>query len=283
MRANGKVVVLLCFCHAVVLGAGAHTEHEFVAKGREMLAEALDMHSCGFDDVEARYEDECWIYWEKDGFFNHFVTNDWSRAMCETALDRYLSWISTNDMSAFSTCERRIAKSALGQCRCMAYTNALDAIRAYALNTTAVDCVTAIETAVEFGGVDEAAASFIETIVTNNAQFSYNDISWAIPKYCDKLLAVNTNDAEAVAIRDRGVRLFYAKRHDWQDGTSLDNLFSACIDGYSASSNRLEYAQHVLSWTTNNDWRAMHDHFVTITNELLSSGQPLGVITVGAP
>ena len=55
------------------------------------------------------------------------------------------------------------------------------------------------------------------------------------------------------------------------------------LPGYDFSSNRLDYANHVLSWTTNNDWRAMRDHFVAITNQLLSSGQPLSVITVGVP
>lgn len=265
----------------VALQGFAFTEQELVDKGRGMvyasLCEAID------DLTELDQYPVEWISWEKDGFFNHFVTNGWTRAMCETAFDKYVAWVSTNDMSTFDMHERYVARGVIGQCVDMGYTNALASIRTYALNPTALSRSMAIRTAVEFGGVDEAAASFIETIVTNNAQFSYNDISWAIPKYCDKLLAVNTNDAEAVAIRDRGVRLFYAKRHDWQDGTSLDNLFSACIEGYSASSNRLEYAQHVLSWTTNNDWRAMHDHFVTITNELLSSGQPLGVITVGDP
>ena len=77
--------------------------------------------------------------------------------------------------------------------------------------------------------------------------------------------------------------MLYASRHNWFNGVSLDNLFVAAIPGYVYSSNRLDYANHVLSWTTNNDWRAMRDHFVAITNQLLSSGQPLNVITVGEP
>ena len=56
---------------------------------------------------------------------------------------------------------------------------------------------------------------------------------------------------------------------------AADDLFVAAFPGYDFSSNRLDYANYVLSWTTNNDWRAMRDHFVAITNQLHSSGRPL--------
>lgn len=56
---------------------------------------------------------------------------------------------------------------------------------------------------------------------------------------------------------------------------ALDDVFVAAFPGYDFSSNRLDYANHVLSWTTNNDWRAMRDHFVAITNQLHSLGLPL--------
>lgn len=278
MRTGAGMLMLTSVCLVPALGVSAYTDKELVDKGRMMVWESLDERGC---EVADGPEEVDWVFWTRDGFFDHFVTNGWTRAMCETAFSKYLESISTNDMSTFSRDDKWIAKGALGQCIDMCYTNALDAIRAYALNTTAVDRATAIETAVEFGGVDESAASFVEMIVTNDVLFTYNDICCAIPKYCDKLLTVNTNDSGNVAIRDRGVRLFYAKRHVWQDGTSLDNLFSACINGYSFSSNRLEYARHVLSWTTNNDWRAMRDHFVAITNQLHSSNQPLVAITIG--
>ena len=224
-----------------------------------------------------------WNYTSQDGFFGFFVTNGWPRSECEVAFDKYLGWISTNDMTAVDSQDRMFARSALGQCEAMKYAKALETIRAYAMNTNAIDRVSVIDTAVRFGGVDDASASFMDTIVTNKARFSYHDISWAIPAYCDKLRSVNTNDAEAVAIRARGARLFYANRLEWPDASALDDVFVAALPGYDFSSNRLEYANHVLSWTTNNDWRAMRDHFVAITNQLLSSGQPLSVITVGVP
>ena len=287
MRAQSMILAAIGAASLYCLTASAHTESEYLYKARDMIGTLL---SSGWDSEEEMLENQQsndplyhWNYTSQDGFFGFFVTNGWTRAEGEMAFDKYLSWISTNNMSAVDSQDRMFARGALAQCRDMKYTKALDTIRTYALNTTAIDRVTVIGRAVQFGGVDEASASFVEAIVTNKAQFSYHDISWAIPAYCDKLRSVNTNDAEAVAIRARGARLFYANRLEWPDASALDDVFVAALPGYDFSSNRLDYANHVLSWTTNNDWRAMRDHFVAITNQLLSSGQPLSVITVGVP
>ena len=285
MRAQSMILVAICAASLHCLTASAHTESEYLYKARDMIGTLL---SSGWDSEEEMLEHQQsddplyhWNYTSQDDFFSFFVTNGWSRSECEVAFDKYLAWISTNDMTAVDSQDRMFARSALGQCEAMKYSKALETIRAYAMNTTAVDRVSVIDTAVRFGGVDDASASFIDTIVTNKARFSYHDISWAIPSYCNKLRSINTNDAEAVAIRVRGARLFYANRMEWPDASALDDVFVAALPGYDFSSNRLEYANYVLSWTTNNDWRAMRDHFVAITNQLLSSGQPLIVITVG--
>ncbi len=275
MNANVRTATLSIMCLMATHGVVAHTDQEMIAMGRMMVCEVLDEHCCEVGELP---EEVDWVFWTMDGFFDHFVTNGWTRAMCEASFDRYMDSVSTNNMLTFSAEDRRIAKGALGQCIDMGYTNALDSIRAYALNTSAVDRISAINAAVRFGGADEAATSFIEAIVTNSTQFTYDDIGMAIPIYCDKLLAVCTNDVEAMSIRYRVARLFYANRLGWRDGTSLDNLFVAAIPGYDYSSNRLSYANHILSWTTNSEWRAMHDHFVSITNQLINASQPLPVV-----
>jgi len=287
MKAQSIILAAIGVASLYCLTASAHTEGEYLNKARDMIGTLL---SSGWDSEEEMLEHQQsddplyhWNYTSQDDFFGFFVTNGWSRSECEVAFDKYLAWISTNDMTAVDSQDRMFARSALGQCEAMKYAKALETIRAYAMNTTAIDRVSVIDTAVRFGGVDDASASFIDTIVTNKAGFSYHDISWAIPSYCNKLRSINTNDAAAVAIRARGARLFYANRLEWKDASALDDLFVAAFPGYDFSSNRLEYAAHVLSWTTNNDWRAMREHFVAITNQLLSSGQPLDVITVGEP
>ena len=287
MRAQSMTLGTMGLVSLYCMTAFAHTDSEYLYMARDMIGTLL---SSGWDSEEEMLEHQQsddplyhWNYTSQDDFFGFFVTNGWTRGDCEMAFDKYLAWVSTNDMSAVDSQEKMFARSAFAQCRDMKYTKALDTIRTYALNTTAIDRVTVIGRAVQFGGVDEASASFVEAIVTNKAQFSYRDISWAIPAYCDKLRSINTNDAEKVAIRARGARLFYANRLEWPDASALDDVFVAALPGYDFSSNRLDYANHVLSWTTNNDWRAMRDHFVAITNQLLSSGQPLNVITVGEP
>ena len=287
MRAQSMILVAICVASLHCLTASAHTESEYLYKARDMIGTLL---SSGWDSEEEMLEHQQsddplyhWNYTSQDDFFSFFVTNGWSRSECEVAFDKYLAWIGTNDMTAVDSQDRMFARSALGQCEAMKYSKALETIRAYAMNTTAVDRVSVIDTAVRFGGVDDASASFIDTIVTNKARFSYHDISWAIPSYCNKLRYINTNDAEAVAIRVRGARLFYANRMEWPDASALDDVFVAALPGYDFSSNRLEYANYVLSWITNNDWRAMRDHFVAITNQLLSSGLPLVELNLDEP
>ena len=281
-----KIMLWLAMCITTLsyATAWAHTEGDYLYMARNMIGtlQSLDWES-EEELIERQQSDDplCRLnYTSQDDFFGFFVTNGWPRSECEMAFDKYLAWISTNDMSAVDSQEKMFARGAFAQCRDMKYTKALDTIRTYALNTTAIDRVSVIGRAVQFGGVDEGSASFIEEIVTNTTKFSYADISWAIPSYCSKLLAVNTNDAETVAIRDRGVRLFYANRYTWPDWCTLDNLFVGTLSGYDYSSNRLDYANYVLSVTTNNYWRAMHNHFVSVTNDLLSSGRQLVELSV---
>ena len=226
MSAKSIVLVAIGVVSMYCATIWAHTESEYLNMARNMIGtlQSLDWE-CEEELLERQESDDPlyhWDYTSQDDFFGFFVTNGWTRTECEMAFDKYLSWISTNNMSAVDSQDRMFARGALAQCRDMKYTKALDTIRTYALNTTAIDRVTVIGRAVQFGGVDEASASFVEAIVTNKAQFSYHDISWAIPAYCDKLRSVNTNDAEAVAIRARGARLFYANRLEWPDASALD-------------------------------------------------------------
>ena len=62
---------------------------------------------------------------------------------------------------------------------------------------------------------------------------------------------------------------------------SVDKLLVERLNGYTMSSNRLETALFVLSQT--NRVARVTEYFEAVTNQLLSSGQPLNVITVGEP
>ena len=154
----------------------AHTEEDYLNMARNMIGTLL---SSGWETEEEMLEQQQsddplyhWNYTSQDDFFGFFVTNGWSRSECEVAFDKYLAWISTNDMTAVDSQDRMFARSALGQCDAMKYAKALETIRVYAMNTTAVDRVSVIDTAVRFGDVDESSAFFVEEIVTNTAKFS---------------------------------------------------------------------------------------------------------------
>ena len=82
-----------------------------------------------------------------------------------------------------------------------------------------------------------------------------------------------TNDVQCAA-KARAWKMLY--RHRMLDliGTGiLDSLFVSQIQDYATSSNRLEFAEYVLSHP-DSDSHDIHK-FTSITNQLLSSGQPL--------
>ena len=276
LRISVQIVVFAAvFCSAA---CWAHNEEEYLYKARSMIGTLL---SSGWDSEEEMLEHQQsddplyhWNYTSQDDFFGFFVTNGWTRGDCEMAFDKYLSWISTNDMSVVDSQERMFARGAIAQCESLKYTKAMGTIRTYALNPTVDYRFDAFDMVIDWGSADESLASFFEAIATNRVQFSEKEIQWVVPAYCKKLLSINTNNLTEVSARDRSARIFYANRFDWRAGTALDSLFVSAFPAYCRSSNRLEYANYVLS-RTQSDWHAMRNYFASVTNELISSGQPL--------
>ena len=69
------------------------------------------------------------------------------------------------------------------------------------------------------------------------------------------------------------------RKHGELPAYVIDKLFASAISGYACSSNRLDMALFVLSDPqVDNEDRL---DFITITNQLLSSGQSLQWIEVG--
>ena len=74
--------------------------------------------------------------------------------------------------------------------------------------------------------------------------------------------------------------MFYRNRKLSGTGAAtLDRLFSDKIEGYAQSSNRLDTALSMLAVT--NMRPQFVEYFTGVTNQLLSSGQPLPWIDVG--
>ena len=76
------------------------------------------------------------------------------------------------------------------------------------------------------------------------------------------------------------VEIFYKNRMLVPNASSIvDHLFVRYIDNYTMSSNRLEHALNVLSLPDCGP--VTKRKFTSVTNELLSSGQPLPWINFG--
>ncbi len=272
---------------APLMGYGVPTEQEYIEQGRLMVCVLMDNEWHDLEELkEAGLRGDRFALWHAttpDGFFNFFATNEWTRTMCESAYNQYLTWVSTNDMSRLSNEENRTAQAAVEHAACMKYTNALEVVRACAHNPTMENRCDIIGAALSLGEVDDESYSLLESVVTNKMDFSYRDLKFLLWDYCDRLKAIDTNDMQAVSVRNKSARLFYARRLDWRCASRLDKLFLASFPGYDYSSNRLDHAMHVLSWATNEEWQSMRDYFTTVTNELISSGRELPPLEIAAP
>ena len=207
-------------------------------------------------------------------------TNGWTLAGKMAAFDWYLSTLATNDCKAMDYFDKLYMRVAVGKCEWFNYTNSASAMKALAMNPKGVFRDKAIDLAVRFGGVNGATTAFVETILTNVVEYSVVERGSATCQYANSLLSHNaTNDVQR-AFCENAMSMFYRLRLSEPSGTEIvDHLFLKYIEGYAMSSNRVEFANHALA----NSNCAPSDirYFTSVTNQLLSSGQPLPWIEVG--
>ncbi len=207
-------------------------------------------------------------------------TNGWTLAGKMAAFDWYLSTLATNDCETLDDFDELYARVAIGKCEEFNYTNSVNAMKALALNPKGVERKSAIELVLKFSPIDNATTAFVETIMTNSTSYNFIEQGKASAHYADRLLSFNATNATQLAAKDAAVRMFYRNRL-LESGTDaiIDEVFLKYIDGYGSSSNRLEYALHSFSYPK--CARIFGDYFSSVTNQLLSSGQPLPWINVG--
>ena len=256
--------------------ANGHTP----AESNEVVSAALTRAAFYYDDLpEGSPPDNdppptTWL-----GFLGP-ETNGWTLAGKMAAFDRYLSTLVTNDCKSLDYYEQLYAAVAVGKCEEFNYTNSASAMKALALNPKGVFRDKAIDLAVRFGGVNGTTTAFVETILTNVVEYSIVERGSATCQYANSLLSHNaTNDVQRASC-ENALRMFYRLRLSEPSGTEIvDHLFLKYIEGYAMSSNRVEFANHALvkSNCAPSDIR----YFTSITNQLLSSGQPLPWINVG--
>lgn len=207
-------------------------------------------------------------------------TNGWTLAGKMAAFDWYLSTLATNDCETLDESDELYARVAVGKCKWLNYTNSVNAMKTLALNPKGICRDSAIELAIKFSPVDDLVTTFVETIMTNSAGYSLMERGTASCQYADKLLSFNATNENQRTVVANAIGMFYKNRMLAPNAFSVvDHLFVRYIDNYTMSSNRLEHALHVLSLPDCGP--VAKRNFTSVTNQLLSSGQPLPWINVG--
>ncbi len=204
----------------------------------------------------------------------------WTLAEKKAAFDWYLTTLGTNDCRSLDGERQEEIRIAVETCEAFSHTNSAPALKALALNPRGVCREDAIALTIRFMPVDDAMTEFVETIMTNSTGYSLQERGTASCRYADRLLSFNaTNEAQSNIVQ-RAVLMFYRNRLAASASYSIvDRLFVRNIDSYEMSSNRLEHALNALSLP--NCVSPARRTFTSVTNQLLSSGQPLPWIEVG--
>ena len=94
-----------------------------------------------FDETNEE-QDVDWVSWTQEGFFGEMSTNQTEQILYRKAFDAVLENFATNGCQSLSACgspipQQEVARVALCQVRDMSYTNAVPALRKWALNSSA--------------------------------------------------------------------------------------------------------------------------------------------------
>lgn len=277
-----KLQMKLAFLLLMAGGVGcamAHTADESNEVARTMLKVANfynGMHGCKIGDIVMNYS-------LPQVFFGKIDTGEgWTYEGRQAAFDRYVNEMALIDYSTSTNTAQFWGYLAVAQCQSMSYTNAVPSLRALALNTTCPNRIRsrAIKAVIGMSDISTDMLDFTVSIVTNTASYSLQERGEACGLYIDKVLSSTNSNDEQRAVCNQSVDFFFKRRlADVAGAAILDQLFMQKISGYANSSNRLEVALHVLASPESN--HLIKRHFTSITNQLLSSGQPLIQLDIG--
>ena len=272
MNAEKKLICIFLFA-LTLLASQAHTTAESNMVVRTALRYVAYGASCQphIDFPPSGYEPpNTW-----HGFLGG-DTNGWTFAEKKAAFDWYLETLGTKDCRLGGIEERDEIYAAISRCRILNYTNATSSLKALALNPMGVMREEAINVAVMFSPVDDATTSFVETIITNISGYSSSERVGCYWEYAKKLRQDPCTNGPCA----NALSMFYRNRKiGWTGAVTLDNLFSEKIANYTHSSNRLDTAMYMF--TATNMPPRFFEHFTSVTNQLLSSGQPLVQLNIG--
>ena len=259
---------------AMAFSASAHTTAESNMVVRTVLFRALTFcpHVL-YDGLELPVGVEVPDSWR--GFLGG-DTNGWTLAEKKEAFDWYLTTLGTNDCMSLNAESREEIRIAIAKCDEFNHTNAVNAMKALALNPRGIYRSRAINLALKFSPVDDATTEFVETIITNVSGYSSGERVECYWEYAKKL----RQDPCTNGVCASALSMFYRNRKVSGTGAAtLDRLFADKIEGYAQSSNRFDTALSML--TVTNMRPQFVEYFTGVTNQLLSSGQPLPWINFG--
>ena len=213
------------------------------------------------------------------------IEGDWPVARRKAAFDAYLAVMADTDFSDETNNDRMLPIWATAQCMSMNYTNALPYIRRLVLNTTLTGWRRRREIGkfIAFAPVADETTATIEAIFTNRVDFTWKDREECFD-YASKVVAASHSNLVSQSVCDRAARVFTCDPTEWQLSAEYDSFWRRYYPGYATSSNRLEFLSETLSNTnipSCSKWTRFQNHFISVTNQLLSSGQPLPWINVG--
>ena len=234
-----------------------------------------------WDDVEIELN-----YSLPEVFFGMIrLKGDWPIERRKAALDAYLAVMADTDFTDTTNDDRDLPYKATAQCAEMNYTNALPYMRRLVLNPTMSKWrrITEIGKLIEFSSVNDETTATIETIFTNRVGFTWEDREKCF-EYALKVVDASQSNLVTQSVCDRAAMVFVRDPVEWQLSADYDYFWRRYYPGYATSSNRLEFLSATLSNTnipSCSKWTRFQNHFISVTNQLLSSGQPLPWINMG--
>ena len=265
---NKPVMTLITICCSSMLFS--HTENEKLEAARHMAMVVKECTSYDTtDEMLANYRE-----WSRPEVFFGININGWSVDEKEDAFDAYIRYIATTNCEDEESRDHVASISAIEQCCWM-----LASMRQFVLNTRHPYRFLITRSVIELGGLDNASIDFAEAIATNVTVFSRAERGIAFGKLWKKLSLADMSDPAVSNACNRITDMYYRHRHLSVAGALIiDRLLAERLDGYATSSNRLETALFVLSQS--NRVERVTEYFTAVTNQLLSSDQPLTVLDV---
>ena len=214
------------------------------------------------------------------------LEGDWPVARRKAAFDAFLATLGDMDFADETNGDRILARKATSQCISMNYTNALPHMWRLVLNPTFAGLPRRreIKKCLSFSPVNDETTDLVETIFTNRVAFTWEDRGKCFETYAPKVVAASHSNLVSQSVCDRAASVFSCNPTEWQLSAEYDYFWENYYSGYALSSNRLQFVNNALLNTNiahNSNWRFLKEGLIAVTNDLLSSGQPLVQLNIG--